>query len=367
VSVIQSLSSASLLSPLPERLTPESALSLYQHPDLFELGIRATAVKHAYHAPTAPVTFVIDRNVSYTNICNVDCMFCAFYRHKDDPDAYTLTYAQIAEKAQELQAIGGTQLLLQGGVNPDLPFDFYLDLIRQLRQDFPTLTIHAFSPTEIDFMTTLTGKSLTWVLERLIEAGLSSIPGGGAEILHDDVRFKISPKKVNSHDWLEVMEAAHQVGLKTTATMMFGHIEEDWHIIDHLMRIRDLQDKTGGFTAFIPWTFQKPNTQLAKLPKLNTGTDYLRTLAISRLVLDNIPNIQSSWLTPGLKLCQAGLYFGANDVGGIVMEENVVTEAGIAKPDKNVDDMLKLIHATGHAAAQRDTQYQVLKTYPLPV
>jgi cyclic dehypoxanthinyl futalosine synthase len=348
----------------PTRYNTEQALALFNTADLFELGVLATQVKHHYHAANAPVTFVIDRNVSYTNICHVDCMFCAFYRHKDAPDAYTLTYEQIAQKAQELQDAGGTQLLLQGGVNADLPFDWYLDLIRNLKRDFPGLTLHAFSPTEIDYMTTLTGQSLQWVLAQLAEAGISSIPGGGAEILHDDVRQKISPKKVDTHDWLAVMEAAHTVGLKTSATMMFGHVEQDWHIIDHLMRIRDLQDRTGGFTAFIPWMFQKPNTQLQKLPTLTTGTDYLRVLAISRLVLDNIANIQSSWLTPGLKLCQTGLYFGANDVGGIVMEENVVTEAGIAKPDKSVADMVKLIHATGHDAAQRDTQYQLIKRYP---
>jgi cyclic dehypoxanthinyl futalosine synthase len=354
---------------MPKRLTTDNALTLYQQADLFTLGIQAEAVKAHYHKADAPVTFVIDRNVSYTNICNVDCMFCAFYRHADDADAYTLTYDQIADKARELQALGGTQFLMQGGVNPNLPFEFYLDLIRQLRRDFPTLTLHAFSPTEIDFMVTMTGKPLKWVLQQLIDAGISSIPGGGAEILHDEVRQKISPKKVNTLDWLVVMEAAHELGLNTTATMMFGHVEKDWHIIDHLQRIRDLQDRSlkaghGRFTAFIPWMFQKPNTQLHKLPGLVTGTDYLRVLAISRLMLDNVVNIQSSWLTPGMKLCQAGLYFGANDVGGIVMEENVVTEAGVAKPDKGVADMVKLIHATGRDAAQRDTQYHIVKHYP---
>jgi cyclic dehypoxanthinyl futalosine synthase len=357
-----------------QRLTHDDALTLFRDADLFTLGIQAEAAKRARHPHGSPVTFVIDRNVSYTNVCNVDCLFCAFYRHKEDEDAYTLTYTQIAQKARELEAIGGTQLLLQGGVNPDLPFQFYLDLLRQLRQDFPALTIHAFSPTEIDFMVTLTGKSLEWVLEQLVEAGMSSIPGGGAEVLHDDVRQKISPKKVNTLDWLVVMEAAHRVGLNTTATMMFGHVEQDWHIIDHLLRIRDLQDRSlaagkGRFTAFIPWTFQKPHTKLQKLPSQATGTDYLRVLAISRLLLDNIDHIQSSWLTQGEKLCQTGLYFGADDVGGIIMEENVVTEAGIARPEalqaeKRVADMVKLIHATGQSAAQRDTQYNLLKHYP---
>jgi cyclic dehypoxanthinyl futalosine synthase len=346
-----------------KRLTPDKALALFLNADLLELGAMAEEAKLAYHQPSDPITFVIDRNVNYTNICNVDCMFCAFYRHKEAPDAYTLTYEQIKPKIQELTQLGGTQLLLQGGVNPDLPFEYYTELLQAIRHDFPTLTIHAFSPTEIGFMSDMTGWPLKTVLSKLVEAGMSSIPGGGAEVLDDWVRNKVSPKKVKSMDWLAVMKAAHEIGLQTTATMMFGMVEKPEHIVSHLFKIRDLQDKTGGFTAFIPWTFQPANTQLSKLPNNATGVEFLRVLALSRLVLDNIPNIQSSWITQGVKLCQTGLYFGANDIGGILMEENVVTAAGIKDEMQDVAAMLKMIHALGRDAAQRDTTYKLLKHY----
>ncbi len=348
-----------------QRITPDEALNLLLHGDLLELGLMAEAVKARYHQPTDPVTFVIDRNVNYTNICNVDCMFCAFYRHKEDEDAYTLTYQQIKPKIQELVDYNGTQLLLQGGVNPDLPFEYYTDLIRDIRRDYPDLTIHAFSPTEIDFMVKLTGWPLKTVLEKLVEAGLSSIPGGGAEVLDDWVRMKVSPKKVDAIGWLDVMEAAHEIGLKTTATMMFGMVDRPEHIISHLFKVRDLQDRTGGFTAFIPWTFQPMNTKLEKLPKKATGVDYLKVLALGRIVLDNIPNIQSSWITQGLKVCQTGLYFGANDIGGLLMEENVVTQAGVQAETQKLETMVNLIHNIGRDAAQRDTAYNILKCYPL--
>lgn len=358
---------ATLFSPVStNRITPDEALDLLRHADLFELGLRAEAVKSRFHAADDPVTFVIDRNVNYTNICNVDCMFCAFYRHKEDADAYTLTYEQIKPKIQELVDANGTQLLLQGGVNPDLPFEYYTDLIRAIRSDFPSLTIHAFSPTEIDFMVTLTGWPLKTVLEKLVDAGMSSIPGGGAEVLDDWVRKKVSPKKVDSLGWLQVMEAAHEIGLKTTATMMFGMVDRPEHIVNHLFKVRELQDRTGGFTAFIPWTFQPLNTRLEKLPNTATGVDYLRVLAVSRIVLDNIPNIQSSWITQGLKLCQTGLFFGANDVGGLLLEENVVTAAGIQAETQQVESMLKIIHNTGKDAAQRDTAYNILNVYLRP-
>lgn len=353
--------------PIGHRLDRDEALQLFQTADLFELGIMAEEVKHRFHAPDSPVTFVIDRNVNYTNVCNVDCLFCAFYRHAEEEDAYTLNYFQIKEKTQELVDAGGTQLLLQGGVNPDLPFEYYTDLVRDLRRDFPNLTIHSFSPTEIDFMAhELTGKGLEWVLSQLIEAGISSIPGGGAEILHDDVRNKVSRKKVGTNDWLAVMEAAHKLGLKTTATMMFGMVEEDWHIIDHLFQIRELQDRTGGFTAFIPWTLQKKNTQLEKLPRVTTGVDYLRVNAMARIILDNVPNIQASWITQGLKLGQTALTMGANDIGGLLLEENVVTAAGIYPTRKTIDEVVKVIHGIGKDAAQRDTAYNVLEMYKRP-
>jgi len=349
---------------LATRISPDEALTLLVEEDLLALGIRANEVKGRFHASSDPVTFVIDRNVNYTNICNVDCMFCAFYRHKEDEDAYTLTYEQIKPKIQELVEAEGTQLLLQGGVNPDLPFDYYTDLIGAIRKDYPELTIHAFSPTEIDFMVTLTGWPLKTVLEKLRDAGMSSLPGGGAEVLDDWVRHKVSPKKVDSLGWLQVMEAAHDIGMRTTATMMFGMVDRPEHIINHLFKVRELQDRTGGFTAFIPWTFQPMNTKLEKLPKTATGVDYLKVLAVSRIVLDNIVNVQSSWITQGLKLCQTGLYFGANDVGGLLLEENVVTQAGVTAETQSAQTMINLIHNTGRDAAQRDTAYQILKRYP---
>lgn len=360
---------ASLPKTSTQRLDPNQALELFLNTDLLTLGLMAEEAKRQYHGPDAPVTFVIDRNLNYTNICNVDCMFCAFYRHEEDADAYVLQYdTEIKPRIQELVDANGTQLLLQGGVNPNLPYEYYLDLVKTIRKDFPGITIHAFSPTEIAYMAKMTGYSLKKVLQDLMDVGLSSIPGAGAEILHDDIRDRVSPKKVGTMGWLEVMEGAHELGLKTSATMMFGMTEKPEHIIDHLFQIRNLQDKMGGFTAFIPWTFQPKNTKLEKLPISTqaTGVDFLRVLAISRLVLDNVKNIQSSWITQGVKLCQTGLFFGANDIGGILMEENVVTAAGIKDEKRNIQDMLKMIHSINRDAAQRDTQYNILKRYPRP-
>jgi cyclic dehypoxanthinyl futalosine synthase len=353
-------------APLTHRYSFEEGKVLFEKTPLLELGALALEAKKRFYSEQDPITFVIDRNVNYTNICNVDCMFCAFYRHADDADAYVLPYETIAQKAQELLEAEGTQFLLQGGVNPNLPFDYYTQLLRRLKADFPKLTLHAFSTSEIAFMAKLTEKPLSWVLGQLIEAGLDSIPGAGAEILHDDVRRKVSPKKVNTADWLEVMEEAHKLGLKTTATMMFGMTEEPWHIVDHLIRLRDLQEKYQGFTAFIPWTFQAANTRLAKLPveSLATGVDFLKVIALSRLLLDNIANIQSSWLTQGTKLCQAALAFGANDLGGIILEENVVTEAGIRRESQSAQTLIAMCHEAGYDAAQRNTRYEILKRYP---
>lgn len=352
--------------PATDRLSQPEALALFRHADLLELGVLAQQEKARHHQPNAPVTFVVDMNVNYTNICNVDCMFCAFYRHEDDADAYVLPYEQLAAKAQQLVDAGGTQFLMQGGVNPKLPFTYYTDLLRRLRADFPGLTLHAYSTSEIAWMAAMEAKPLRWILEQLIEAGLDSIPGAGAEILHDDVRDKVSPKKVKTASWLEVMEEAHKLGLKTTATMMFGMTEADWHIVDHLYQLRDLQERTGGFTAFIPWTFQAPNTRLQKLPieKQATGVDFLRVIALARIVLDNIPNIQSSWLTQGTKLCQAALGFGANDMGGLILEENVVTEAGVPRASQSIANMVAMIHNAGYDAAQRNTRYALLRQYP---
>jgi cyclic dehypoxanthinyl futalosine synthase len=349
-----------------QRIGFQEALALFEHGHLFELGARAEAIKAYYHKPEDPITFVIDANVNYTNICNVDCKFCAFYRHEGDGDAYTLNYDAIAAKATALRQAGGTQFLLQGGVNPNLPLRYYLELLQRLKADFPELTLHAFSTSEISHMAHMEDTSLFHIIEQLIHAGLDSIPGAGAEILHDEVRNRVSPKKIDTHGWLEVMEVAHHMGLRTTASMMFGMGEQPWHIVDHLFQIRALQDKTGGFTAFIPWTFQAPNTQLAKLPieYQATGVDFLKVIALSRIVLDNIPHIQSSWLTQGIKLCQTALCFGADDMGGLVLEENVVTKAGITHEVKTVEDVCKLIHGLGKDAAQRNTAFKVLRHFP---
>jgi cyclic dehypoxanthinyl futalosine synthase len=364
MSAIAQSSTPSVIHPV-NRIDEDEALRLFREASLFELGIMAEEVKRRFHPEDKPVTFVIDRNVNYTNVCNVDCAFCAFYRHADAPDAYTLNYPQIKEKTQELVDAGGTQLLLQGGVNPDIPFEYYLDVVRNLRKDFPTLTIHSFSPTEIAYMAKITDQSLEWVIQQLIEAGISSLPGAGGEILHDEIRRRVSPKKVNTHDWLEVMEVAHGQGLKTSATMMFGMMEKDWHIVDHLFQIRNLQDKTGGFLSFIPWTFQKLNTKLEKLPNLPaTGVEYLRVSALARIVLDNIPNIGASWITQGLKIGQTALRMGANDMGGLLLEENVVTQCGINPTRKSVEEMVKVIHSAGFDAAQRDTAYNILQAHP---
>lgn len=352
---------------LTQRVDANEALRLFQEADLFELGIRAEAMKAKFHAPEAPYTFVIDRTVNYTNVCNVDCGFCAFYRHAEDDDAYTLTYEQIKPKIQELHDAQGTQLLLQGGVNPNLPFEYYTDLVRDIRRDFPTMTIHAFSPTEIAFMAKMTGETEASVLQQLMDVGMSSLPGAGGEILHDEIRRRVSPKKVDTEDWLGVMEAAHGIGLKTSSTMMYGMMEKDWHIIDHLIQIRNLQDKTGGFRSFIPWSFQKENTKLERHPRPPaTAIEYLRITAIARIVLDNVPHIGASWITQGLKTGQTALNFGANDMGGLMLEENVVTQAGINPTTKSVDEMVKTIHGVGRDAAQRDTDYSILRTFARP-
>ena len=356
----------SAVMPFTDRIDENTALALFREADLPTLGMMAEQVKSRFHAPDVPYTFVIDRTVNYTNICNVDCLFCAFYRHADAEDAYVLTYDQLKHKAQELVDLNGTQFLLQGGVNPELPFEYYLDVVRQLRRDFPAMTLHAFSPVEISFLGEKTGLGVRKVLEQLIDAGMSSLPGAGAEILHDDIRRKVSHKKVDTDDWLGVMEIAHELGLKTSATLMFGMMEDDWHIVDHLFRIRQLQDKTGGFLSFIPWTFQRTHTKLENLPNPPaTGLDYLRVSALARIVLDNIPNIGASWITQGLKTAQTALGMGANDLGGIMLEENVVTQAGISPTTKRVDELVKVIHHMGRDAAQRDTHYHILSQYPI--
>ena len=337
------------------RLSGEEALLLYREADLNLLGQLADEIRQRLH-PEPIVTYVIDRNINYTNICISGCKFCAFYRAPGDSSGYVLSREELAKKIEETQALGGTQILLQGGLHPDLPISFYEDMLSFIKENFG-IHCHAFSPPEIVHIAHISGLSVKGVLERLIKAGLDSIPGGGAEILVDRVRRQISPRKASTDEWLDVMETAHGLGLKTTATMMFGHIERLDERIEHLLRLRDLQDRTGGFTAFIAWPFQPQNTALEVRP--STGHDYLRLLAISRIVLDNFPNIQASWVTQGPKVAQIALFFGANDFGSLMIEENVVAATGVSHR-LSEKEMRRIINEAGFKPHQRLMDYTLV-------
>ena len=340
------------------RISTQEALELFQM-DLLTLGKMAHGVRQELH-PENRVTFCIDRNINYTNVCISRCAFCAFWRDKADPEAYLLPQEELFRKIEETLELGGTSILIQGGLHPDLDISYFEELFSAIKSRYP-IHIHGLSPPEIWHIAQNSGLSLEETIKRLMEAGLGSIPGGGAEILAPGVRERLSPRKVSVEGWLEVMERAHRLGLRTTATMMFGHIEEPRDILEHLERIRDLQDKTGGFTAFIPWTFQPPNTELAHLEKA-TAVDYLKVLAISRIFLDNVPNIQASWVTQGAKIAQVALYFGANDFGSTMIEENVVAAAG-ATFRMSKEEIIRCIRDAGFQPAQRDTLYGVLREF----
>ncbi len=346
------------------RMTNAEALDLIQNADLNTLGEMALARKRELH-PDRITTFVVDRNINYTNVCWVDCKFCAFYRHAKDDDAYVLSFEEIGKKIEELIEIGGTQILFQGGVHPKLKIEWYEDLVEWIHQNYPTITIHGFSAIEIDYIAKISRISYREVLERLHAKGLFSIPGAGAEILSDRVRDIIAPKKLDVRNWLEVHRQAHQVGIKSTATMMFGTVETDEEIIEHWEHIRNLQDETGGFRAFIMWSFQPSHTKLAEeIPTITkqSSNRYLRLLAVSRLYLDNFKNIQSSWVTQGSYIGQLALLFGANDLGSTMMEENVVAAAG-AVNRMNQEEMIRLIEDVGEIPAKRDTAYNILEVY----
>ena len=347
-----------------KRVTNKEALDLIQNATLIDLATMASAKKLELH-PKKVTTFVVDRNINYTNICWVDCKFCAFYRDQKDADAYVLSYEEIDKKIDELLEIGGTQILFQGGVHPKLKIDFYEDLVEHIHTKYPQITIHGFSAIEIDYISKISKLSYQEVLQRLKDKGLSSIPGAGAEILNDDVRDIIAPKKLDTNNWLEVHRQAHNIGVKSTATMMFGTVESDEQIIEHWDKIRELQDETGGFRAFIMWSFQSAHTKLAKelsyIPPQSSNR-YLRLLAVARLYLDNFKNIQSSWVTQGSYIGQLALKFGANDLGSTMMEENVVAAAG-ATNRMNADEMIKLIKDVGENPAKRDTAYNILEKY----
>nr|WP_156921669.1 cyclic dehypoxanthinyl futalosine synthase [Desulfovibrio inopinatus] len=337
------------------RLSPERARALFAETDVFTLGRMAHAVRMRIHKD-AVVTYIVDRNINYTNACDCGCKFCAFYKAPEDAQSFVLSFAQLAEKIRETVELGGYQILLQGGMNPDLALGYYIDMLEFLKRDFPSVAIHGFSPPEVQYFVSKSGLPLHEVIAALKQAGLDSIPGGGAEILVDRVRTAVSPNKCNTDDWLAVMEEAHNQGLRTTATMMFGHAETLEERIEHLERIRSLQDKTGGFTAFIPWTFQPGNTALEA--KETSSSEYLKFLALSRLYLDNIDNIQASWVTQGPMIGQLALFFGANDFGSTMIEENVVAAAGVhfRLPEKT---LRKLVLSAGFTPKRRNMDYSL--------
>ncbi|MCT7466113.1 dehypoxanthine futalosine cyclase [Aliarcobacter cryaerophilus] len=349
---------------LKKRLSKEDALDLIKNASLLDLAKMASAKKDELHKEKL-TTFIVDRNINYTNVCWVDCKFCAFFRHKKDNDSYVLKFDEIDEKIEELLAIGGTQILFQGGVHPNLKIDYYEELVNHIHTKYPQITIHGFSSIEIDFIAKVSKISILEVLKRLQAKGLSSIPGAGAEILSDRVRDIIAPKKMDTQEWLEVHRLAHSIGMKTTATMMFGTVETDEEIIEHWDLIRKLQDETGGFRAFIMWSFQGENTKLMEEHpqiKPQSSNRYLRLLAVSRLYLDNFKNLQSSWVTQGSYIGQMALKFGANDLGSTMMEENVVKAAG-ASNRMNQDEMIRLIKDIGEIPAKRDTAYNILERF----
>ncbi|HVF56991.1 MAG TPA: cyclic dehypoxanthinyl futalosine synthase [Pyrinomonadaceae bacterium] len=339
-----------------ERMSAAECTTLLESFDIARIGVAADEVRRRKH-PSAIVTYIIDRNINYTNVCNVVCTFCAFYRRPGKPDTYVRTVEQICEKIDETIALGGTGVLMQGGLHPDFGIEWYEELLRTLHARYPDFQLHCFSPPEIHNIHLISGLSYEEILTRLKAAGLYSLPGGGGEILDDEVRKRVSTK-CTTDEWLAVMRAVHRVGLRSTATMMFGIGDTIEHRVRHLQRIRDLQDETGGFTAFIPWTFQRENTALGRrITEEPTGIDYLKMLAVSRLYLDNIEHIQSSWLTQGLRLGQVALRFGADDMGSIMIEENVVSAAGATNTAD--EKMLRyLIREAGFTPQQRDILYR---------
>ncbi|PLY02981.1 MAG: dehypoxanthine futalosine cyclase [Desulfuromonas sp.] len=340
-------------------ITAEEALHLLLTEDLLVVGKTADAVRRKKH-PANQVSFVVDRNVNYTNICESKCRFCAFYRNAGDADAYVLDHRTIYAKIEELVARSGTQLLMQGGLHPELKIDWFEELFRQIKQRFPTVQIHSLSPAEIIHIAEISGLTMPECLARLHQAGLDSLPGGGAEILVDDVRQEVSPNKIGWQEWAAVMIEAHRLRMPTTATMMFGSKERPEDIIEHLFRIREIQQRTGGFTAFIPWTFQPYNTELGG--ETASGVEYLKVLALSRIILDNIDNIQASWVTQGDKMAQIALFFGANDLGGTMLEENVVAAAGVSFR-LSQSQIIDLARSAGFVPVRRTTTYDTLEIY----
>jgi len=340
-------------------LTRADALWLLTRGDLLAVGRLADAIRRRRH-PHNRVTFVVDRNVNYTNVCQSQCRFCAFYRTEGADDAYVLTYDAIERKVQELVDHGGTQLLMQGGLHPGLKIGWFEELFRRIKERFPQVQVHSLSPAEVIHIAKLSDLSMPECLRRLQAAGLDSVPGGGAEVLVDAVRKEISPNKIGWEEWASVMEEAHSLGMRTTATMMFGSKERPEDIVEHLFRVREIQERTGGFTAFIPWTFQPGGTELGG--ETASGVEYLKVLALSRIVLGNVENIQASWVTQGAMMAQVALFFGANDLGGTMLEENVVAAAGCTFR-LTIDEIIDIARGAGFLPAKRNTLYEILETY----
>jgi len=339
------------------RLTADEALQLYRHAPTYWLGRMADDVRRRKH-PEGLVTYIIDRNVNYTNVCVARCNFCAFYREVGSSDGYVLGFEEIFRKIEETRELGGVQLLLQGGHNPDLPLKWYEDLFRAVKQKFADFKLHALSPPEVIHLSRMSKLPVPEVIDRLIAAGLDSIPGGGAEILVDRVRKQLNCfSKASADEWLDVMRHAHKKGLRTTATMMYGTVETDEERLEHMLRLRDLQDETGGFTAFITWSYQPEHTERGG--REATGIEYLRTLAIARLVLDNFDNLQASWVTQGGKVGQLSLAFGANDMGSVMIEENVVRAAGASYCMDEVE-IVRNVEDAGFVAKRRNMHYDIL-------
>jgi cyclic dehypoxanthinyl futalosine synthase len=345
------------------RISTGEAIALYRLP-LEELGALANARRNLAKEKSYGgrgreiVTYIADRNINYTNVCNVYCKFCAFYRTERDEDHYVLSLEQLDQKLDELSAAGGVQILMQGGHHPKLPFQWYVDLLQHIRKKYPHINIHGFSPPEFQHFAETFQMPLRDVIFEFKKAGLGSIPGGGGEILVDRVRKKISPLKINADQWLEVMQVAHELGLKSSATMMFGHVETVEERIEHLERIRDQQDRSDGFTAFICWTFQPQHTVL-KVKQPTGVAEYLRMQALARIFLDNIDNIQSSWVTQGPGVGQVALKYGANDFGSVMMEENVVSAAGTTFR-LNASEIESLIRDAGYEPHRRNNAYELL-------
>lgn len=337
-----------------KRISYNEAVRMYKEADILELGAMADKIRKKLHSDNI-VSFVIDRNINYTNICTCKCKFCAFYKNEGEDGGYVISKEELASKIKETLDLGGSQILLQGGLHPEFKIDFYEDMLKFMKT-FP-VWLHAFSPPEIHHIAKKSGLTVAETIKRLVEAGLDSIPGGGAEILDDEARKAVSPNKINSASWLSVMEEAHKQGLKTTATMMFRKNDSAEIIVSHFDKIRSLQDKTGGFTAFIPWPFQPGNSELDD--EAVTAIEYLRVLALARIYLDNVPNIQVSWVTQGAKVAQIGLYYGGNDFGSVMIEENVVRAAG-ANFRLKTEEIKHIIKSAGFIPKIRNMQYDII-------